>query len=97
MRLKSLILGAILSAIAFSSPVIADSDNGGNHNQSEQPGIKNPEERNDGEKREYRHHIGEDGEHGFEAIQFVLIGGALVVAVALAYNAGKRNRKNKSE
>ena len=50
-----------------------------------------------GEKREYRHRVGELDDHGFEWIQFALIGGALVIAATLAYNAGKRNRKKNLE
>ena len=87
----------LIAMTALISPAHADNDNGKNPEQNSQPGIRNPEERDGGEKREYRHRVGELDEHGFEWIQFVLIGGALVIAVSLAYNAGKRNRKKNSE
>jgi hypothetical protein len=39
-----------------------------------------------------RHHIDEDREKGFEGIQLVLVGAAIVVALGLAYRAGRRRR-----
>lgn len=85
----------VIGLLAFASPVMADQDNSPSPNQNGHSGIKNPEEHGKGERGEYRHRISEDEEHGFEAIQFVLIGGALVIAILLAYNAGKRNRKKR--
>ena len=39
-----------------------------------------------------RHHIDESREGGFEGIQLVLVGAAIVVALGLAYRAGRRRR-----
>jgi hypothetical protein len=39
-----------------------------------------------------RHRIDEDRENGFEGIQLVLVGAAIVVALGLAYRAGRRRR-----
>lgn len=39
-----------------------------------------------------RHHIDEDREGGIETVQIVLVGAAILVAVGLAYRAGRRRR-----
>lgn len=39
-----------------------------------------------------RHHIDEDREGGFEGIQLIVVGAAIVVALGLAYRAGRRRR-----
>lgn len=38
------------------------------------------------------HHINEDHEGGFEKVQLLFVGGAIVVAIGLAYRAGRRGR-----
>jgi hypothetical protein len=48
----------------------------------------------EGEKSEPAHRINEEREGNFEAIQLVLVGGAVVIAIALAYRAGRRRRAN---
>ena len=97
MKLRYWFLAPLVAMVALISPAHADSDNGKNPEQNSQPGIRNPEEKDSGEKQEYRHRVGELDDHGFEWIQFALIGGALVIAATLAYNAGKRNRKKNLE
>lgn len=97
MKLKSLLIAPVIALFAFTSPALADNDNGANQNQGENSGPRNPENHEGGEGREPKHRIGEFGEGGFEGIQFVVVGGAIVVAVLLAYNAGKRNRKKKDQ
>lgn len=93
MRFKSAVLAPVIAMIAFAAPVHAEDD----QNQNSQPGVVNPEGRGEGHERGgFKHEINESHEN-FEAIQFVLIGGALVIAVLLAYNAGKRNRKKNSQ
>jgi hypothetical protein len=37
-----------------------------------------------------QHRIDEDREHGFEAVQLIFVGAAIVVALGLAYRAGRR-------
>jgi hypothetical protein len=44
------------------------------------------------DKGKPRHRIDEDREHGFEGIQLILVGAAIVVALGLAYRAGRRRR-----
>ena len=39
-----------------------------------------------------RHRIDESREGGFEGVQLVLVGAAIVVALGLAYRAGRRRR-----
>lgn len=41
-----------------------------------------------------QHHVDEDREAGFEGIQLVLVGAAVVVALGLAYRAGRRRRES---
>jgi len=103
MRFKSALVAPVIALVAFTVPAHAEDDQNppqqesGQLNRSDQPGIQNPEERDGKNSREkFEHHINESNE-GFEIIQFVLIGGALVVAVLLAYNAGKRSRKKNLE
>ena len=38
------------------------------------------------------HHINEDHEGGFEKVQLIFVGAAIVVAIGLAYRAGRRRR-----
>ena len=97
MKLRVGLFVPLIAIAALISPAHADNDNGKNPEQNSQPGIRNPEEKDSGEKQEYRHRVGELDDHGFEWIQFALIGGALVIAATLAYNAGKRNRKKNLE
>ena len=97
MKIKSLLLAPVIALLAFATPALADNDDAPHQNQSGQPGVRNPENHEKGERGEPNHRINEFGEGGFEAIQFILIGGAVVVAVLLAYNAGKRNRKKKDQ
>ena len=87
MRIKSALLIPVIGSLAFASPVYADDDQG----TPGAPGIQNPEVHGPGSGG-FEHHINE-GHEGFEGIQFLIIGGALVVAVFLAYTAGKRSRK----
>ena len=97
MKLKRLLIAPAIALCAFATPAFADNDNAPLPSESGQGGIRNPENHESGEKHEPRHRIDEFGESGVEAIQFVLIGGAIVIAVLLAYNAGKRNRKKKDQ
>lgn len=97
MKMKSFLLAPVIALLAFTTPALADNDNAPHQNQSGQPGVRNPEKHENGERGEPSHRINEFGEGGFEAIQFVLIGGAIVVALLLAYHAGKRNRKKNDQ
>lgn len=97
MKIKQILVGSTLAIFSFATPAIADNDNAPGRNQDGQSGIHNPESHERGERNEPRHRIDEFGEGGFEAIQFLLVGGAVVIAVVLAYNAGKRNRKKKED
>ena len=103
MRFKSALVAPVIALIAFTVPAYAEDDqnppqqDSGQQNRSDRPGIQNPEERDGKNSHEnFEHHVNESKE-GFEIIQFVLIGGALVIAVLLAYNAGKRSRKKNLE
>ena len=53
-----------------------------------QPG---PAPRGDDQGRP-RHHIDEDRESGIEGIQLIFVGAAIVIALGLAYRAGRRRR-----
>jgi hypothetical protein len=101
MKYKVALLAPLLAFFAFSSPAIAEDDNQSpapNMSQpSDHPGIPDPEKNMGKDRGEFEHHINEHGENGFEAIQFILIGAALVIALLLAYNAGKRNKKKKDQ
>lgn len=88
MKIKSALLIPVVGLLAFASPAYADDD----HGTPGAPGIQNPEVHGPGDGNKFEHHINE-GHEGFEGIQFIIIGGALVVAVFLAYTAGKRSRK----
>lgn len=48
----------------------------------------------EGEKREPAHRIKEEHEGSLDALQLVLVGGAIVIAAGLAYRAGRRRRDN---
>ena len=95
MKFKLILFAPILAAMAFATPAIAEDDGQNPPATTGQNGIQNPEGPGQKERGGFEHRINESGENGFEAVQFLLIGGALVVAVLLAYNAGKRNRKKK--
>jgi hypothetical protein len=92
MRIKSAVIAPVIALVAFAAPVHAEDD----QNRNGQPGVVNPEGRGEGHDRGgFKHEINESHEN-FEAIQFIVIGGALVIALLLAYSAGKRNRKKNS-
>lgn len=102
MKLKSAVIVPVIALIAFAAPVHAADDQtpprdgSGQQDRNGQSGIENPEGRGEGhDRRGFEHEINESHE-SFEIVQFVLIGGALVIAVLLAYSAGKRNRKKNS-
>lgn len=54
---------------------------------------------------EEQHNSGESGEHkriddggsGTDSLQWMFVGAAIVIALGLAYNAGRRQRKKKAE
>jgi hypothetical protein len=92
MKFKSALAIPVIGLLAFASPVHADDD----HGNPGAPGIQNPENHGPGDGRNFEHRI-DDRHEGFEGIQFLIIGGALVVAVFLAYTAGKRSRKKSSK
>jgi hypothetical protein len=97
MKIKSAFIGSAIALIAFAGPVHAADDQNPANTGTNQPAPHNPEDRGGNHERgEFEHRVGESNE-GFQLVQFVLIGGALVVAVLLAYNAGKRNRKKNSQ
>jgi hypothetical protein len=97
MKLKTIFIAPLIALFAFTAPVYADNDNGGQHKNG-QPGIQNPENREGGHERgEFEHHVGEFGESGFEPAEIILIGAAVAVAIFLAYTAGKRSRKKKEK
>jgi hypothetical protein len=43
------------------------------------------------------HHRIDEGHEGTDALQWIFVGAAIVIALGLAYNAGRRQRKNKAE
>jgi hypothetical protein len=43
------------------------------------------------------HHRIDDGGNGTDSLQWAFVGAAIVIALGLAYNAGRRQRKKKSE
>jgi hypothetical protein len=97
MRIRSGVLASVFALVAFAGPVHAADDQNQPSTGTNQPAPQNPEERGGNHERgEFEHRVGESHE-GFQVEQFVLIGGALVIAVLLAYNAGKRNRKKKTQ
>ena len=80
------------AAIRFSC--VTDDGGGQVSPNSGQGGIRNPEE-NHGEGGEFNHRVDDSHEGSLEVVQFVLVGGAIVIAAFLAYQAGKRVRKKK--
>ena len=96
MKLKTILIAPLIALFAFTTPVFADNDNGGQHKNG-QSGIQNPENRAGHEKGEFEHRVGEFGESGVEPAEIILIGAAVAVAVFLAYTAGKRSRKKKEK
>ena len=103
MKFRSALVAPVIAFIAFTVPAYAEDDQNpqqatsGQQNRSGQPGIQNPEERDGKNSREKFEHQVNESKEGFEIIQFVLVGGALAIAVLLAYNAGKRSRKKRLE
>ena len=101
MKSKFIFIAPALALLAFATPALADNDSQppqpASSQQSGAAGIPNPENHGGREGREFEHHVDENKESGFELIQFVLIGAAIVIALLLAYNAGKRNRKKKEQ
>lgn len=95
MKIKHLIFGSILSLLAFTTPAFAEDDNAPVAPNSGQSGIQNPEGRQNGESGEFNHRVDERHEGSGEIIQFISVGGALIVAALLAYQAGKRTRKKR--
>lgn len=96
MKVKSVLIAPVLSLLAFATPAVADDDGGAPVSpQTGQGPIQNPEERN-GERSEFNHRINEEHEGSLDILQFFLIGGALIIAALLAYQAGKRTRKKDS-
>jgi hypothetical protein len=43
------------------------------------------------------HHRIDEGHEGADALQWIFVGAAIVIALGLAYNAGRRQRKKKAE
>ena len=44
-----------------------------------------------------QHHRIDEGHDGTDALQWIFIGAAIVIALGLAYNAGRRQRKKSAE
>ena len=80
---STLILAPAISAAADQTPPVTSSG------QVSPP----PHNDGDGEQREPMHRVNEEHEGSFESIQLVLVGGAIVIAVGLAYRAGRRRAK----
>ncbi len=84
-RLAALIVATmVLVSPTISYQALAD----------QSPAASTAQNETNGEKSEPRHRINEEHEGNFEAIQLVLVGGAVVIAIALAYRAGRRRRAN---
>ena len=70
----------------FGTPAFADEPVASNSAQPAAPHSQGDDQQGP------RHHIDESREGGFEGIQLVLVGAAIVVALGLAYRAGRRRR-----
>lgn len=103
MKIKSALAIPLIALATFAVPAHAEDNNKppqtGNELQQHngQDGIPNPENHEGGEGREFKHQITESEESGFEIVQFLVVGGAIVVAALLAYSAGKRSKKKKED
>ena len=104
MKLRHLFIFPAIALLTISTPAFAEDEGGGEEGTgviAPNPnggGIQNPEGRNN-EPNNFNHRVDESHEGGGELIQFVIVGGAVLLAGALAYRAGKRSRikkKNKS-
>lgn len=96
MNFKRLFLIPLIALFSFATPALAEDDNQPIQPNSGQSGIRNPEGGNH-EPGEFKHQVDERHEGSGELIQFVIVGGALVIAALLAYQAGKRRRSNYDE
>ena len=72
-----------MSLLAFTTPAFAEDDNAPAAPNSGQSGIQNPEGRQNGESGEFNHRVDERHEGSGEIIQFISVGGALIVAALL--------------
>ncbi len=79
------------SAIADQTPPATSSNQSSQPSQSAES-AKSSDDSN-GERSRPLHRINEEREGHFEGAQLILVGAALVIALGLAYRAGRRRRE----
>ena len=100
MKLRHLLIFPAVAFLTVATPAIAEDQGGGEEGSGviapnpNSGGIQNPEGRNN-EPNNFNHRVDESHEGGGELVQFVIVGGAVLLAGALAYRAGKRSRIKK--
>lgn len=89
----------IFSSILFSSSSIALADqpssttnHGTSASQPSEVNASDPEQTGKPEHGRPLHRIDEEREGGFEKVQLIFVGAAIVIALGLAYRAGRRRR-----
>jgi len=93
MRISKLALSTILATALILGPVsVARADMA---TPSPTTSSTADEQHNSGEIGEHKRI--DDGESGTDSLQWIFVGAAIVIALGLAYNAGRRQRKKKAE
>jgi hypothetical protein len=86
----TLAITSIFSLAAFA-PAIALQQAHAEESPAASSPMASPQASND-EHSEPIHHVDENHESGIESIQLIFVGAAIVIALGLAYRAGRRRR-----